>query len=506
MVFLKKYRFEILIVLVLISAFFVTRLTNILSLPIFTDEALYVRWAQIAKNDANWRFISLTDGKQPSFIWFAMIAMRFIHDPLLAARLVSVGAGLMSMVGLFFLGRELFKNRWVGILSLGLYVFYPFALVYDRMALYDSLVGVFTLWGLYFTVLLARKVRLDSALLLGMTVGGAVLTKTNGFFTLYLLPFSLLIFDWKKKERASRFFYWMVFATIIPILTYGIYSILRLSPFYYIIEEKNALFVYPFSEWIKHPFYYFLENWKGLWNWFITYFTLPMLLLIIYSFFVAKTYLREKILLLLWFILPLIALALFGNTLYPRFIFFMTLSLLPLVSLSIVTLQKRIKNTSLLGAIFLLIIFLWLRADYFIINNFSSAPIPGSDRNQYNNDWPAGTGVKEAVTFFSKEAEKQKIYIATEGTFGLMPHALEIYLVDNPNITIKGFWPIEDMPPSEVIEKSKVMSTYFLFYQSCAPCKGKGEAPRSWPLRQIFQIEHVNKGNFLTVYKVEPPK
>ena len=52
----------------IILLFFVSRLFNILSLPIFTDEAIYVRWAQIAAQDANWRFISLVDGKQPMYV------------------------------------------------------------------------------------------------------------------------------------------------------------------------------------------------------------------------------------------------------------------------------------------------------------------------------------------------------------------------------------------------------------------------------------------------------
>ena len=139
--FVKKYRLELIIAVLLTLAYFFLRLYQIMSLPIFTDEAIYVRWSQIARQDASWRFISLTDGKQPMFVWIALNLMRFVKDPLLASRLVSVFAGFATMIGLFFLGREIFKNRWIGILSAFLYLIFPFALVYDRMALYDSLVG-----------------------------------------------------------------------------------------------------------------------------------------------------------------------------------------------------------------------------------------------------------------------------------------------------------------------------------------------------------------------------
>src|SRR4029079_11726665 len=113
------------------------------------------------KQDASWRFISLTDGKQPMYVWIAMIFLKFFKDPLLAGRLVSVFAGLSTVIGLFFLGNEVFNDLGksektknleykifsfteqsvtVGLLTSFLYVIYPFGLVYDRMALYDSTV------------------------------------------------------------------------------------------------------------------------------------------------------------------------------------------------------------------------------------------------------------------------------------------------------------------------------------------------------------------------------
>jgi len=156
--FFKKHKFEFFVLAILILAYFISRFYNVLSLPIFTDEAIYIRWAQIAKQDANWRFISLTDGKQPMFIWLMMISLRIIQDPLLAGRVVSVGAGFLTLIGMYFLGKEIFKSNKIGLISSALYVVFPMALVYDRMALYDSLVGTFAVWALFLIVLLVRKV------------------------------------------------------------------------------------------------------------------------------------------------------------------------------------------------------------------------------------------------------------------------------------------------------------------------------------------------------------
>lgn len=504
MKFIKKYLWEVVLVGVIIIFFAVTRFYNILSLPIFTDEAIYIRWAQIANGDATWRFISLTDGKQPLFIWFIMIFLRFIDDPLLAGRAVSVVAGAISMIGLFFLTKELFRNYRTGLFAAALYAVYPFALVYDRMALYDSLTAAFFVWALYLQILLIRRVRFDIALLLGMVMGGGVLNKTIGFISVYLMPLALLLFEAKQKERRTRFFKWALFTLASIILTYMYYSILRLSPFFHIINEKNALFIYPLREWTTHPFQFLIGNLLGLWDWFLVYTTWPVIFLIAGSFIVGKSMFKEKVFLLLWFVLPFIALALFGKTLYPRFIFFMTLSLLPLAAFSLDKLIVLIKKPVFVLALLAVLFFLQMRSDYLIVSDFARAPIPYSDLNQYIKDWPAGVGVKEAVAFFKDKANSEKIYIATQGSFGLMPYALEIYLVDNANITIAGFWPVDETPPTEVVEANKKLSTYILFYQPCVSCKSVGEAPASWPVRLVAKYERPPDRGQLSIYQLNP--
>src|SRR5438309_2352544 len=102
--FIKKHKLEVTIFVLLIFLYFVVRLYHILTLPMFTDEAIYTRWAQIARQDSEQRFIALTDGKEPLFIWINALFMFFIWEPLLSGRVVSVFAGFFSMLGVFFLG------------------------------------------------------------------------------------------------------------------------------------------------------------------------------------------------------------------------------------------------------------------------------------------------------------------------------------------------------------------------------------------------------------------
>lgn len=496
---IKKY--EVLTTLGLLSFYLITRLYNIMSLPIFTDEAIYTRWSQIARLDPNWRFISLTDGKQPLFVWINMVFMRFISDPLLSGRLVSVFAGVLIMAGLYFLGRELF-NKKVGLISALIYIIYPFSLVYDRMALYDSLVATGAVWSIFFEVLLVKRKRLDIALILGMVLGLSVLTKTSGFLFIYLLPVSLLLFNFKDKKRKNLFIRWALLAFVSALFAYIYYSVLRLSPFFHIINEKNTIFVYPLKEWLSHPLTFFMSNIKGMMDWLIKYMTIITLSLVPLSFLIYKKKFLEKSFLFLWFLFPFIALALFGKTLYPRFILFMTIPLILLCAVSINEIFTLAKSNT--GKFIILAIFsiLMLRSDFYVLSDFTKAPIPQSDLDQYIISWPAGGGVKEAVTFFQNQSKNQKIFVGTEGTFGLMPYALEIYFYNNKNVEIKGFWPIGDKLPPEVVLASKSKPTYFLFYQPCISCQGIGLAPISWPLKEEFRIL---KGNgLLTVYKVRP--
>lgn len=492
--------------------YIITRFSNILGLPVFTDEAIYIRWSQYFLSDLKFWDYSMTDGKQPMFIWIAMFFMKFIQDPLLAGRMVSVLAGFGSTVGMFFLATETFKNKKIGFLASLIYVLYPFSLVYDRMALYDSLVAMFIIWSLYLEILLVRRIRLQYALLLGLVIGGGMLTKTNADFALILLPFSLLLFNFKGVKnpstllRTKKFWLWIIYAAIAAIIANAIYLLLRFSPFFHIIADKNLVFIYSFSEWRQHPLTYLWNNLRAMLDWFITYATIPFIILIISSFVAGKKFFQEKVLLVLWFVIPFIALALFGRTLYPRFILFMTMPLLVLGAYTFYSLQAFSKKIWPKIFIFLVFFSLFFAKDFFIISNFSKAPIPLPDHDQFYAGWPSGVGIPETIAILKEKAKKEKIYVGTEGTFGLLPYAIEMYLKDNPNIIIKGFWPIDETPPKELIEASKKMPTFVIFYQYCPSCKPHvGDAPLSWPLTPVYRVEKQEGGRFYTLYQVKTP-
>ncbi len=434
--------------------------------------------------------------------------MKFIHDPLLAGRMVSILGGVGSVVGIWFVTYELFKNKWTAYISSLVYVCFPFAQVYNRMALYDSLSGAFTLWALYFAIVLVRRIKLDTAYTLGFAIGLGALNKSTNFFSMYLLPVTVLLFDFSKKGRTTRFLKWVALAGVAVIIAQGMYAILRLSPLFHMVTEKNALFIYPFSEWKNHPFDFFIGDLFGMTHWLWEYLKLPYIALIILAFR-SKVFLKEKVLLFLFFLLPFIALALFARILFPRFIFFMTLSLLPLVAVGIVDgvmlsfklLKKQHDNTILktvqTAIILVVLLFYPLYVSYSFAIDPVNAAIANPDRAQYVNHWTAGWGVNESVAYLREEAANNKIYVGTEGTFGLLPFALEMYLVDNPNVTIKGFWPVENNLPTELVSASKKMATYMIFYQP-----NNVNPPQAEHLELVQKTREGNSKYYYRLYKV----
>jgi len=410
-------------------------------------------------------------------------------------------AGLVTMLGLFLLGREAFKNRWVGILSAGLYAIFPFALVYDRMALYDSLVGTFTVWGIYFTILLTRSMQLDRAFMLGFIAGAAVLNKTNGFFTIYLLPLALILVNFKLKTVRPQLLRFFGLSLIVVIMTYGFYSVLRLSPFFYIINEKNSIFFYPIQEWIRNPLAYFPTNISAFMDWLFRYVGLPVLILAISTLTISRSYLREKVYLMLWFIIPFIGFALDAKTIYPRYIFPMTLSLLPLAAYALVVLYKKFSLKKWIMIVALALIY-WLVTIFLILYNFSGSPIPNSDKVQYLTAWPSGVGVKEIEDYIQQQSVTKKVFLTSQGTFGLLPYAFELRFYNNPKVTVKGYWPIEQKPPQDLLEMARKVDTYIVFYQDCTICEGVGIAPLSWPVTKVMQIKRIEADSYITLYKV----
>lgn len=490
---------ELLIPLIISAVTFILRVVNLLNIPIFTDEAIYIRWAQVGLNDPAQRYISLTDGKQPLLTWLMYPTLKIFSDPLFAGRFVSVLSGVFAALGIYFLARELFGRKTAVIASI-IYIFSPFALLYDRLALYDSLLAGFGVWCLYLSVLLVRRLRLDTALLLGMTAGLGVLTKSSAWIYLMLSPFSIILFDFKSKKKVKRLFIWLGFLTVSTAIAEVMYNSLRLSPWFYLIRQKNYSFIMTPAEFLKKPFELFFPNLNGLMSFLIPYLTLPILLVILIGLVMAVVRKDTKIIyLFLWFIVPFLSLGVIGVVIFPRFILFMVMPLFIIAASVISDLTVILRKQTVLLIFIIAAIFVYPVYQSFLIITFPvEAAIPTNDRNQLFNDWPSGYGTREVIAYLTEKAKSGKIVVGTEGTFGLNPAVYEIYLKTNKNVEILGFWPVGEIPAVLLISAQKY-PTYLIF-------KDTQKVPDNWPLKLIGKYRRGNGNTFLLFYQVLPQK
>ncbi len=481
--------------IILTIGYFSFRLINLTIIPIFTDEAMYLRWAQWGFGEPQkYLFISLIDGKQPLFIWLTYPFVKFMNDPLIAGRLVSVLAGLTTMIFLYLLTNEIFKNRRISFLSAILYITFPFAAVYDRLALMDSLLATTFISTLYFQLKLIKQLNIKNAMLAGVMMGLGLLTKSSAIFFIILAPFSLMFLKEKKKTAVLQ---WSKLFGLAATIALAISSILFTSPLRGMINMKNEVFVYTLPEFLQNPLSPLQTNLPQLLSYFPPYFGIIWIIIIIIGLFMGIKKKEWRILyLFLIFFIPFFALTVFGRLVYPRFIFFMILPLLPIIAYTSFMLMQGLKNPLAKITLIFIISVYPLVNSFYILFQPTAASLPSIESEQLLNSWPAGYGVKEVVTYITKQSKTEKVYLATEGTQGLFPYALELYFVGNNNVAVKGYWPVKDIP-DEVREKARDQKTYFIYKDTLHPTTQINT-------KEVLKVRRGIGNNYLTLLEIYP--
>lgn len=523
----------------LIVIFLLSRLTNLTILPIFTDEAIYIRWSEIAwsvrslQGAASLVFVPLSDGKQPFFFWVAGFFMQFIPDHLWAGRFPSVLSGLASMIGLWLLSWELFKTKKIAWLASLIYVVLPFTLLYDRMMLADAMLAMWGIWAMYLSLILLRTRKWQIAIVLGLVYGLGLLTKSPALFYWGLAPVTLLFFNsdetntlhiqdyffWKwNKERWIHFGHWLGLYTLAVLIGQAMMSIQRVSGLYHMIGRKNLEFLITTEDFLAHPFALFQGNMTGMSIWFWGYLGTMLVIAAVIGLLWGMIKRDKRILyLFILFIVPWIASASMAKVLYPRYLLYFTPPLLLLIAYGLYTVlhlvgkiafekSESIGITRLAQNIVLLAFLLFsLSFSYQLVFSPTTAPLPLQDEEQYVRGWPSGYGVDEIYTYLKKEFDKdKKLAVGTEGTFGLMPFALQIKFYDQlyhakpgESLFIDGYWPFSNVP-QKLVEYSVERPTYFVVYQQ------ENAINPLCPLEEVMRIPKPGGRTSMRLFKVKP--
>lgn len=427
-----------------LGIFLFLRLIHLNIIPVFVDEAIYIRWSQIMKNEASLRFLPQSDGKQPLFMWITISFFKISRDPLLAGRLVSVVAGFVSMLGVgvlaYFLTASLLSGLFAGLI----YSLVPFTVFFDRMALVDSLLAMFGVWSLVLGYLFVRRQRLDLAMLLGFSIGGGLLTKSPAVF-FYSWQIILAVFFFKPIGKTRLSLLKLIAGWLVAfIISQLMFNILRLGPSFHLINARNQDYVYTLGEALSHPLSPLVGNLKTTWNWLSMLITIPVLLILAAALF-GK---HKKIILPLILIsaIPLLSQAFIAKVYTSRYILFAILPLLASAGISLSWLVSKTKYKWLP----VLLLLMPLAVSFAYVTKPEKVAMPYDMRNGYLEEWTAGTGQREIANYLIDQAKiGRKIVVGTEGYFGTLPDGLQIYTQDQPGITVIGVgYPIVRIPES----------------------------------------------------------
>ena len=485
---------DIYIILSLLALFLITRLTNLTLHPIFSDEGIYIHWAKVAWHDASWRFISLTDGKQPLQTWATIPFLKiFADDMLLAGRLFAVSGGLIALTGAFSLFYYLYGKKAAYIGSL-MYIMTPYFLFYERLALVDSYVNAALIWIFFLSVYMVRERRLDTALIYGAAGGLFLLAKSSVQMFIGLSFFApILIFEKKIISFIKKSVNYLLLLTLGALIANLIYNIQRLSPFMHYVAEKNLTFIMSFSEFMEEPFKYFSSNVVNvglLFSWESGF--VLSLTAIIGLVYLARKDFRLFLYLLIWFIAPYTVVAFFMKILFPRYIiFFAGLSLIASAA-AFKYMGKRMKVV-----MFTLFTLSVLYFNYAILFEPAKIPFPEVDRGQYIKGWPAGWGISEFMEDVRRESKDKPVVVLAEGNFGMASDVLEVFLKreDEGKIMIKGYWPLGDEQLNENLTLLEDNTVYVFFSH-------KDKFPSHWPIEEYKTLEKPGNESYFKIFKL----
>lgn len=416
------YKTIALIVLLLGIAF---RFINLNKLPVFADESIYVRWAQVMKAETSLRFLPLSDGKQPLYMWSIIPVFKIISDPLIAGRLVSAVFGVLGIIGVGILTYLMFNNRRQSIIAAFLYAVLPYTVFFSRMALVDTMLSTFIIWGLCAFLYALQKSRWDFAMLAGFAWGFAWLTKTPAMVGLLLLPTFLVLVPWKIKNLGYLFTTWVIAS--------GMYNILRLGPEFHMIAIRNQDYIYPLSEILKHPLDPLIPHLKDTIN-YLWYLATPVGLL----FAIWGGLKRNRLVLLIWWLVPIFGQAFIAKGFTSRYLLYTIPMMIILMSDTIEHIGQHTQKHVLIWLAASLIIIPSLVSNYFGLTDPEKMPLPANERAGYLEEWTAGQGIKEVAQQIIQMSKQGPVLVGSEGYFGTPFSALELYLNKVPNVRITG--------------------------------------------------------------------
>lgn len=474
-----------------------SRLFGLTNLPVFADEAIYIRWAQMIGNEPEkYFFLPMYDGKPPLQMWL-LNGFLWLNrsDSLWSARFMSVLVSGFTLIFISRIVKELNGGYRAQMISSLVYILMPFTWFHDRMALIDPLYVCFlslTFWGLL-------KLKNQASWLwvgvTGLGYGLAFLSKTPALFFGLIFPSFLILFPpqsgrWSGQARKI----WLMTA-LAGVFGVAIFYSLKVSELFPFLFNRSGDFGYSIGEiitrgkdFIGHNLWTMIRilGWYGA--------LISIIAGVIFSALNPKNprsgTLVKLGLLGLVYASPFVIM---GKIVYSRYYLPLIIFLIPLGSLALEGLWQKKSGEKLVASLIFMsvgVYAIWFTLPFYRAD-FNQVNLPKEDKEQYLTEWSAGFGNREVRDYLANQAagRGRKVIAATEGFFGTLPDGLLMYfdqsdLVKEGLIEVYGIGqPISGIPDS-VRQKAHEGQVYLVVnrnrltmdYQKC--CSLIAEYPR----------------------------
>jgi 4-amino-4-deoxy-L-arabinose transferase-like glycosyltransferase len=425
------------LLLALVALFLATRLLTVQSFPIFSDETLYLDYAQLINHDwAKHKFVSMNgyhgDWKPPLQYWLAAPVIDLGPDPLLAARTVAFLFSLVGLFGCYAFTKKLFGEP-EGLVAAALWVLCPTVLFHNNQFTAETFL-MSTASLLYFAVLKAcepRRVRWLWAAVAVVLGALLLLFKQSGFLLLALAIILPLARFGKGTSKWKELALNVGVAAAVIVAARLLSNAVLPAAFDQTKERFNAKWVLTPAELLALPVQTWGANLDIVCDYVGAYYGwgVPLLLLIGLWLALRKRDLPALALLAMFTVgagAICFLLRGFNEYMFNTAIVAVLLPLLARVAVLATDLPRSVARHALL-AIALFTVGFWLY-QFGLIATSAGRYIERSTawaNTNYLKSWATGFGVDEILTML--EAEKERGIVFTDSQWGNPSTAIVVY-------------------------------------------------------------------------------
>ncbi|KKR88145.1 MAG: hypothetical protein UU34_C0001G0142 [Candidatus Curtissbacteria bacterium GW2011_GWA1_41_11] len=463
---------QLLIWLILSFIFLFSRLINLSTLPLFSDEAYVIARAQeLWQTGDLLGMIKFTT--QPILIWLVALFIKLPLGTVFAARLVSTLMGLITALLLAFTaGKFIHSNaKWLAFLIM---MILPFPFFYDRTLLFESSLLTWMTLAIFVPVV-------------GLPL--AILTKQIGWLS---VPVIVMLHVKKIKILSIS-----LITTFLVIFAIWLLALGSWEQIFKIIISQTAA---PIGVNANFKANLLLSK-----LWLTTYITWPFLLLMLLGLIregvltIKKRGLRPILLIGLWSLLILFVETKIAVIFYPRYLYPILIGVVLLATSALwmlFTLIRNYKNplrlvTVLIGLI--VIFYPSIKFGYTFMNSPKQSAIAHEDKLQFFDDWTSGVGSNEInieIEKYLRSNNNLTVYVESENSY-----FITLQRRNNPNFEIEiAHWlnePLNEIP-TNILEQEN--ETWFV--RNRHP-----DIPEDWPVTLITKVQK-SPSRYVYLYRI----